>query len=319
MDAVFWGEGEDSFFDYQSLSRNRHIKYPMLPLELSTKLGGANAIRIQQKQPGELRVLSADIALMSSKKNNNDAASIFINSMMPTKSGRYSNNIIYAVTHEGKRTDDLSLIIRKLFDEYSCDYLVIDAGGVGLGCADLLMKDVVDMDTGQVYPALNCMNDKTMSDRCTSPDAPKVIWSIKANAQFNSECAFLLREGFRSGRIRLLTTEYDGEAALNEIRGYASLSPSDKLKLQMAYIDTTLLINEMIKLNHDESGGRVRMYEKYGMRKDRYSSLSYNFWVATQLEAKHGRRNQNEEGNQEIFSYRAPKAFNRKEVGCGRY
>lgn len=48
-----------------------------------------------------------------------------------------------------------------------------------------------------------------MASRCTVQGAPRVIWSIKASAQFNSDCAFALREGFRSNRIRLLIDEYD--------------------------------------------------------------------------------------------------------------
>ena len=70
---------------------------------------------------------------------------------------------------------------------------------IGLGVFDELAKDIVDPDTGQLYPALSCYNDKTMAERCTVPYARKAIWSVKASVQFNSDCAFLLREGFRSG------------------------------------------------------------------------------------------------------------------------
>ena len=73
--------------------------------------------------------MSADIALMSSKKHNNDATAIFINQMTPTKAGRYISNIVYADSYEGLRTDDQALIIRKLFDEYNCDYLALDTSG----------------------------------------------------------------------------------------------------------------------------------------------------------------------------------------------
>ena len=118
--------------------------------------------------------------------------------------------------------------------------------------------------------------------------AEKVIWAIKASAQFNSDCAFLLREAFRSGRIRLLATEYDAEEFLDELRGYGSLSPSERMQLQLPYIHTTLLIDELTKLQHEEAGGKVKIYEKTGMR--RYSSLSYNYYVAIQLEQKMNKR-----------------------------
>lgn len=289
MDAMWYGSEEDAFFDFSSISKNRRIKYPMLPDKLSSKLS-SNQLKIPPKQNGEVRILSADIALMSSKKNNNDATAVFINQLTPSKVGRYVSNIVYADTHEGLRTDDQALVIRKLFDEFSCDYLVLDTTGLGLGVYDCLARDIVDPETGEIYPAISCCNNPEMASRCTVMGAEKVIWAIKASAQFNSDCAFLLREAFRSGRMRLLVTEYDAEELLKGIRGYNSLSPAEKLNYQLPYIHTTLLIDELTKLQHEESVGKIKIFEKSGMRKDRYSSLSYNYYVATQLETKLSKR-----------------------------
>lgn len=306
MEALWYGNTEGAFFDYNSISKNRKIQYPMMPISLSTKLANASQLRILPKQPGELRILSADIALMSSKKNDNDATAIFINQLLLTKAGRYTSNIIYADASEGLRTDAQALIIRKLYDEYMCDYIVLDTNGIGLGVFDALAHEIVDQETGEIYPALSCVNDKSMADRCTVPGAEKVIWSVKASAQFNSDCAFLLREGFRSGRIRLLETEFDGEKSLSEIKGYDSLSHAEKILYQLPYIHTTLLIDELTRLQHEENGGRVRIYERTGSRKDRYSSLSYNYYVALQLENKISKRQTSVSGIDEMFMVKAP-------------
>lgn len=294
MEALWFGDDGGAFFDYNSISKNRHINYAMMPEHQAVLLGNSPKVRIPQKQNGEKRILSADIALMSSKKHSNDATAIFINQMLPTKAGRYVSNIVYCDVCEGLRTDDQALIIRKLFDEFSCDYLVLDANGLGLGVYDCLARDMVDPDTGEIYPALSCCNSPDMAARCTVPGADKVIWAVKASAQFNSDCAFLLREAFRSGRIRLLITEYDAEKLFDDnIKGFSSLSLSEKERVKLPYTHTTLLINELTKLQHEESGGRVRLFERSGMRKDRYSSLSYNYYVATQLEAKLSKKQNN--------------------------
>lgn len=223
MDALWYGAEEGAFFNYDSISKNRKIKYPMLPDRISCKLAG-QSIKIQPKPNGDVRILSADIALMSSKKHNNDATAIFINQMTPTRVGRYTSNIIYTESCEGMRTEAQALVIRKLFDEFDCDYIVLDANGIGLGVYDCLARDLVDTETGEVYPALSCCNNTEMASRCTVPGAEKAIWSIKASAQFNSDCALLLREAFRSGRIRLLCTEYDADEYLAEVRGFSSES-----------------------------------------------------------------------------------------------
>ena len=117
-----------------------------------------------------------------------------------------------------------------------------------------------------------------------------VTGEIIYKSEFNSDCAFLLREGFKSGRIRLLANEYDAEKYLAELKGYSALNPQERMQFQLPYIHTTLLIDELVKLQHEESGGKVKIFERSGMRKDRYSSLSYNYYVATQLENKLSKR-----------------------------
>lgn len=305
-EALWYGNTDGSFFDYNSISKNRKIKYPMLPDILASKLGNSQNVRIPPKLNGEIRILSADIALMTSRKNNNDATAVFINQLMPTKAGRYTSNIVYSDVCEGLRTDDQALMIRKLFDEYQCDYIVLDTNGIGLGVYDCLARDIVDTETGEIYPAVSCCNNSEMAERCTVIGAEKVVWSIKASAQFNSDCAYLLREAFRSGRIRLLCTEYEADEVLSDIRGYSSLSASEKLEMQMPYINTTLLVDELTKLQHEESGGKVRVFERTGMRKDRYSSLSYNYYVAIQLENKMSKRQSANANASDMFVIKPP-------------
>lgn len=146
-----------------------------------------------------------------------------------------------------------------------------------------------------------------MADRCSVKGAPKVIWAIKASAALNSECAVLLREGFGSGKIRLLMTEYDATAMLDEIKGFSSLNPPERAKFAAPYVQTTLLIDELVRLQHEESAGKIKISERAGMRKDRYSSLSYNYYVATQLESKLNRRNRNDFSVSDVFMFKAPK------------
>ena len=85
----------------------------------------------------------------------------------------------------------------------------------------------------------------------------------------------------------------------------------------MPYIHTTLLINELVNLRYEELGGKVRVYERSGMRKDRYSSLAYNYYVATQLESQINRKNAISSGDNDVFIIRPPK-YTGKVVGTRR-
>lgn len=316
MCAEFWGDTEGSFFGFEAVSKNRKIEYPMCPEEISSKLPSISKIKIQPKQPGEKRILSADIALMASTKHQNDASAIFVNQLMPTKAGKYTNNIVYTESNEGMHTEDEALRIRKLFDEFDCDYIVLDTRNVGLSIYDVLARDIADPETGEVYPALSCCNNTDLASRCTSYGAAKVVWSVNGSAKFNNDCAIALREGFRTGKIRLLTTEYDGEGALAALKGFNNLSLADRSMLLTPYVNTTLLIGELINLKHDSSSGTMRLSEKTGARKDRYSSLSYNYWVSIQLENEMRKSaNRSAESFGEVFSIRAPKSNLRERSG----
>lgn len=308
MEALWFGDADGTFFNFDTIAKNRRLEYAMLPERLSSMLPSANKLKIPPKLPGEKRILSADIALMVSGKNRNDATAIFVNQMLPTKAGRYVSNIVYTESNEGLRTEEEALIIRRLYDEFDCDWIVLDTQGLGLGVYDAIASDLADPLSGEIYPALSCCNNVEMEARCTNKKAPKKVWSIKGSSRFNSDCAILLREGFRSGRIRLLSTEYDADELLGQVSAYGKMSMSDRLMLTMPYLNTTLLINELINLCHEETGGVVRIMEKSGMRKDRYSSLAYNYFVAMQVEKDIHRKAGDELGGErDEFIFRAPK------------
>ena len=308
MEGFWLGANEDSFFDFNSISNNRKIDYPWLPGEINLLLNNSKKTVIPAKQAGEIRLLSVDLALMGSKRFQNDASAIFINSLKPTRTGRYVNNIVYTESFEGVHTADQALRIRRLFDMYDADYIVIDVKGVGLGVADLLVRDIPDPNMGDIMPGLSCANNKEWAERCNIPGAQKALWVINATAQFNSDCAVLLRDGFRSGRVRLLTTEYDAEILLGKIKGYNNLSNEEQLKIQMPYINTTLLISELINLQYETNANGIKVTTKAKRRKDRFSSLSYSVYVANQLELELNKKKSRTITEEDFgFLYRAPK------------
>ena len=73
---------------------------------------------------------------------------------------------------------------------------------------------------------------------------------------------------------------------LSELKGYMALPIEDKVKLLAVYTHTGLLVNELINLEYEAKDSVVKVKERSGERKDRYSSLSYNIWVSRQLEAE---------------------------------
>lgn len=281
MGCIPFGDTDGAFFTFDDISNRRKLKTAVY----SSYTINNKSLKIPDLVPNERRILSVDIALMASKKQNNDASAIIINSAIPTNNDNYTANIIYMENHEGLNTDELALVIRKLFNVYKCTDLVVDCAGVGLGVFDMLIQDIIDPSTGELYPALSCCNDKAMAERCKVDNAPKVIWAIKANASFNNEICILLRSGFQNGKINLLVSEFEAEEILKDkIKGFVKMPSYEQMPYKLPYIQTTLLVYELINLEYEIKGTNVKVTEKSGMRKDRYSSLAYNYWVQCQLE-----------------------------------
>lgn len=281
MDCLFFGDTEGAFFSFDDIGCRRTLQTAVYPPSFINN----KTYKIPELATNERRIISVDVALMASNKHRNDASAIIINSAIPTNNNNYVSNIIYLENHEGLNTDELALVIRRLFRLYKCTDLVVDTNGSGLGVFDALIRDMVDPETGELYGALSCCNDKDMAARCKVANAPEVIWSIKASASFNNEICILLRSGFKQGKINLLVSEFEAEEILKDkIKGYAKMQPFEQLQYKMPYIQTTLLIYELTKLEHEIKGTNIKIIEKTGMRKDRYSSLAYNYWVQCQLE-----------------------------------
>lgn len=296
------GSIEGGLFQFDDINKTRVIEkaYYAPNIVLSP-----TATDVPKKKNGEIRILTADIALMSSKKNDNDATSIFLNCMIPNKSGRYTSNFVYSENVEGMSVQDQALKLRRYFEYFNCDYLGIDARSVGIPLIDLLMRDIYDPETGETYPAISCCNNTEIADRCSDKAAKKVIWAIMGSAQFNSDVAIGLRSGFQQGRIHLLQSEYSCEDQLRKLyKGYDKMSPSERAALQMPYINTGLAVNELVNLGYETVNNVIRVKEKSGCRKDRYSSLSYNYYIAQQVERSMEKRHNKPKLLD--FNFRAP-------------
>nr|DAG45819.1 MAG TPA: large terminase [Caudoviricetes sp.] len=283
MECLWFGDTDGSLFKFDELTARRRIRKAFPPLSFCN-----DKITIPKLTATGKRILSIDVALMqSTKKKKNDASAIFINDLIQVNDTAYQSNFVYGETFEGLKTDELGMIVMKYFYEYQCTDLVLDTNGIGLGVYDFITKDQICQENGKRYQAMTCINDKDMAERCKVRDANKVVWSVKANANFNNEICVLLRNGIQNGKINFLISEQDADSSLKETyKGYFKMSPTEQAKLKISYVQTTFAVYELIKLDHEVKNGNIKVKEVEGMRKDRYSSIAYSYWCACQLELK---------------------------------
>ena len=281
MECLFFGESERAYFKYEDLEKNRRLPKPIYPREYYDLIRDSS-FKYEPKKPGEIRLISNDIATMAGKENDASIYTIF--KLVPTTKG-YDRHIVYMESLEGGHTVSQAIRIRQLYDDFECDYIVLDTQNAGIGVFDQLTQPLYDKERNKEYEPFSCINDEKMAERCTYPNAPKVIYSIKGNTQLNSEVAVLLRDNFKRGKIKLLINEMEAKEYLQKLKGYENLPEEVKAKFINVYQQITFLINEMINLEAEYNDNRqVKLKEPRSKRKDRYSSVSYGNYVASLLE-----------------------------------
>lgn len=307
MEGKWLGNNKDSFFKYEDLRKRCLIKkgYPTYErIKKNRKLISS----IPKLVENERRILSVDVALMASKNGNNDATAIMINSAIASTNNVYHANIMLSKTYEGLTTDELGLMIMSYYYIYNCTDIVIDGKNFGVSVIDFMMKDQYDSDMDMNYDALTVVNNNAVAERCKVDEAVPAIWVIQATQTLNTKINVMLRSGFKNNNINLLCNHYDGEDYLKEtVKGFSTLSEQDKLDYLIPYIETDLLINELINLEVEIKGSDIKLFEKSGMRKDRYSSLGYNYYIMkTELEPLL-RPEWDSSNDGQFFKFRKPK------------
>lgn len=286
MEALFYGESEKAYFKIKELQNCRkELKafYPPTNIELMSSVGRGNK-KIKQipKQENEIRLIGVDIALMGGSTNDN---TIFTFMRLLPNGDEYIRQVLYVESMSGEHTEDVAIRTKRLFYDFECDYCVLDTAGSGIGVYDSLCRILFDRDRDKEYPSWTCLNDdEKMKDRSNDPNALPVIYSVKASSEFNHKIATNLKTCFEKKKIKLLVSEIEAKDYLIEHKDYIKKEYEEQNKLLAPYIQTTLLINEIVNLEAEFKNGYIKLSEVGRARKDRYSSLAYTNYFASILE-----------------------------------
>lgn len=284
---IMYGENVNSFFKYEMFRRNQKLKkafYPMRNIDYINRKRNPYAIK---KQNGEIRIVSVDISAVSGDANDNSV--ITCARLLPI-SGGYERQVCYVESYAGGTHTFHTLRIKQIFEDFKADYIVLDVRNMGLYVYDELGKITFDEERNKEHPAYTyCKyseNDKDLVDRTSNASGLPVIFGIKATAELNSDIALSMRDVLQRNKIKFLMDQNKAERYLHRtIKEYKnSESPSIHNWFEMPYIETTLMINETVNLEHQISGNYIKLIKKSTARMDRYSSLSYMNYFASILE-----------------------------------
>lgn len=291
-------ENEHAFFTYAMLQQNQNVKKPFYPRSaLDFKSHRKNPYDIP-KQKGEVRIIACDMAFVENKHNDN---SIFSCMRLLPDSKTYNRSesdikidngyrrvVSYMEHIQGGDVTRQALRIRQLFEDFNADYIVLDLRNAGVSIYDLLARIMYDDERDIEYSPLCCMNNDDVANRIKIEGANPCIYVINATQKLNSDIAMDFRRVLNNKQIDLLVSfETALEEVLPNVKDYVtSIDLNTQLFFEMPFLETQEFISESVGLVYEkkEQTGAIVIHEQGNNRKDRYTSVSYGSWFASELE-----------------------------------
>lgn len=308
LDPISWAieyenqmiaENARSFFNYEQLNKNRTLKRAFYPRRNEDALLKQKNKYDIQKQVGEVRIISCDIAMEGGSDTDNSIFSCI--RLLPESSEYkvmdstgehievkrgYRRQVVYMEPVHGGETTKQAIRIKQLYTDFNADYCVLDGRNAGISVYDMLAKVLFDEERNVEYKPWKCMNDEKVASRIQIAGAEENVYIIKAQLETNSAIAESMRDVLTSRMIDFLISNTE---AVDEIGNffpeYAIADVDTQLFFERPYLETAALINEMIDLEYErgEQTGLIKIINNNN-RKDRYTSVSYGNYFAKMLE-----------------------------------
>lgn len=310
LDKVAWtieyenqmvAENAHAYFTYDMLNKNRVLKRPFYPRKNEDVLSKVKNKYALPKQAGEIRIVTCDIAMVGGKENDN---SIFtcIRALPESKEYKvsdtggehievkqgYRRQVVYMEPQDNLETTAQAIRIKQLFTDFDADYCVLDCQNAGQSLYDSLAKVLYDVDRNIEYEPWTCMNDEKIKSRIVIAGQKEVVFSIKAGLELNSKIAMCMKDTLNNHMIELMVSNQEGIEELQRlVPEYSTANVDMQLFYERPFLETVALINEMIGLDYtvQNQTGLIKIEEKSGARKDRYTSVSYGNYFISLLEA----------------------------------
>lgn len=309
LDAIAWAieyenqmiaENAHAYFTYDMLNKNRVLKRPFYPRKNDDVLSHVKNKYAIPKQKGEIRIISCDIASEGGTGNDNSVFSC-IRALPESKEYKrsdtggdhievqqgYRRQVVYMEAQDEFETIKQAIRIKQLFADFEADYCVLDTRNAGIAIFDALAKVLYDEERNVEYTPWTCMNDDRLKTRIVIAGQEEVVFSVKAQLDTNSKIAVCMRNTLENGMIELMINNQEGIEEIQRIvPEYATADVDTQIYYERPFHETSALVNEMIGLEYTvmNQTGLIRIEEKAGARKDRYTSVSYGNYFVELLE-----------------------------------
>lgn len=230
----FTGNADDSWFDFNRLTKYRKLLNP----ELTQKL---------REKDNCFYFISADIARTESKSSCQTVAVVF---KVYENNERYDirvvNIVVIGAGRENRNFRYQAQELKKMIDDYKPKEVLIDTNGLGVGLMDEM---VFETSCGDItYPGYRSINNDDYNQH-KYPGTIPLIYNLKSNATLDGQIHAAAYAMLNSGRVIFLAREQEVKNKLLATKKGQAMSFEKRTKRLMPHQMTTLLFAEMVKLN----------------------------------------------------------------------
>ncbi len=286
---------------YQSVLFKRNIKKAFYPQKEDNYNSKKNPYEIK-KTEGEIRLVSVDVATRINKVNDQTVISCI--RLIPQIGKGYERHLVYQESHKGINTLSQSNRIKSVLFDFSMgysdndgahfgedSYIVLDVQNAGISIFDSLSQVTIDDERGLTYPAITVAEFRDFIDesvynefhgRTLGINAIPLLFPVSASQGLNEQIAVAFKKSLQNKMWHFLLPDGDAEEFLIKTNKEFIEDPNDSSNFTFflsPYVQTGLFIGECINLDMSLVNGKIKLTEKPGSYKDRYSSVSYGNWV----------------------------------------
>ena len=309
---IWLGEGKDAIFKYSDFHEAQIWEDAFVPTKPMDYISGKK--KDIKKNPNEIRIMSIDIALVGGRNNDNTVIKLGVVNVLTG-----IRRIEYIWSKNGMNSILQVTMIKRLYYDYECEYMVYDTQGVGNAIYDLMTDVTEDPEFGKTkvngnpYPAWNINQDKKLQLCSDAVLTEKIVKAMQEGEPLmipfagvstsNSDMHYAMWNTMRDKKLILLKNRAEMESILiDTMPKFSSKTPEERAKLLIPYLETDLLINETIDLIITRNDKNIiSVKEKRIGTKDRYMSMAMFNLLCDKLCSKFGIESGQEDLNEEDF------------------
>ena len=261
------GGSEESWFNFEKLSKYRKIKNP----EWNQKF---------RENPNVFYLISVDVGRLSDQT----VACVF---RVNIRDNKYYSTLVY-IEVLGRQAETKTFVqqaidLKRLIEKYNPRECVIDCNGLGVGLADEMIRTQVD-NRGITLPAYGFFNNDDYK-KIQPKNAISILYSLKASGTLNSQIHGNAYTRLNSGMVHFLITEQEARTALLSTQIGSHMTLEQRVKRLLPHELTTKLFEEMANLRLKRTGMDIAL-EQINTRfpKDKYSAFAYGQWRIKEME-----------------------------------